>query len=73
MGNLYRTLRRMEEDGLVLSSWIKDNPGPQKRVYEVSEAGREALQFWAKGVEQRRNFLQKFLDLYEAQFGKEEQ
>jgi len=71
MGNLYRTLRRMEEDDWLVSTWIKDQPGPQKRVYEINEEGREALQAWSMGIEHLREVLTKFLNMYESTFGKE--
>ena len=44
VGNLYRVLRRLEEQGLVSSEWDETVPGPAKRVYELTDAGREALQ-----------------------------
>lgn len=71
MGNLYRTLRRMEEDNWLVSTWVKDQPGPQKRVYEISEEGREALQSWSVGIEHLKDVLTKFLNMYELHFRKE--
>ena len=70
MGNLYRTLRRMEGDGWLLSSWVKDHPGMQKRVYKITEEGRESLHSWVLGLEHLKSILKQFLNLYESQFGK---
>src|ERR671936_866291 len=38
MGNLYRVLRALEEDGLVSSRWEAGEPGPAKRRYEPTAA-----------------------------------
>lgn len=37
IGNLYRTLRRMEQDGLVTSVWNKKDNDRDKRVYTITE------------------------------------
>src|SRR5919204_446708 len=39
MGNLYRVLRALEEDGLVRSEWQADAPGPPDRPDEPAKAG----------------------------------
>ena len=36
IGNLYRTLRKMEKVGWVISVWEKGNIGPDKRKYEIT-------------------------------------
>lgn len=43
MPGLYRSLRSMEEDGLVASQWEKSQLGPPRRSYELSERGRNSL------------------------------
>lgn len=50
-GNLYRELRRMDADGLVASVWeASQTRGPARRVYEITNAGRRALDDWIMGV-----------------------
>lgn len=50
-GNLYRELRRMHTEGLVISVWEASQVrGPARRVYEITEAGRLALDRWVLGV-----------------------
>ena len=50
-GNLYRELRRMDADGLVASVWeAPQTRGPARRVYEITNAGRRALDDWIMGV-----------------------
>ena len=45
-GALYRTLRRLEENSFVVSSWDVSGTGPARRLYELTEAGEEHLLEW---------------------------
>ena len=45
-GLLYRTLRRMEEEGFLQSHWDTETGGPAKRLYKVTEDGEELLHAW---------------------------
>jgi poly-beta-hydroxybutyrate-responsive repressor len=65
MGNLYRVLRALEEDGLVTSRWEAGEPGPAKRTYELSTEGRHLLDEWAGALGRSRNRIDAFLDRYE--------
>jgi len=71
MGNLYRTLRRMEEDGWLHSTWVTDSPGPHKRVYEINDTGKQSLQSWAMGLQTLQSVLGRFFEMYQIQFPKE--
>lgn len=42
-GPVYRELRILEENGLVRSMWSAPQSGPVPRVYELTDAGRAAL------------------------------
>jgi PadR family transcriptional regulator, regulatory protein PadR len=64
MGNLYRLLRALEEDGLVKSHWDATVPGPAKRVYELTDAGRELLDEWAAGLDRAAKRISVFLKRY---------
>lgn len=64
-GHLYRTLRRMEEAGLVSSEWAEEGPGPLKRVYRITSAGRRLLDEWVVSLRQTRQVLEKFLRAYQ--------
>ena len=65
MGNLYRTLRAMEADGLVTSEWDAEAPGPAKRRYELTPAGRRLLDEWAAALGLARDRIEGFLRRYE--------
>jgi PadR family transcriptional regulator PadR len=42
-GRLYRALRALEEAELVQSAWQSSAGGPDRRTYELTEAGEERL------------------------------
>jgi len=44
-GQVYTTLQRLERDGLISGNGVPDD-GRQKRVYELTQAGRDALTEW---------------------------
>ena len=64
MGNLYRLLRALEEDGIVRSEWDESVPGPAKRTYELTDEGRDLLRAWAKALAQTQLVVQSFIDRY---------
>ncbi len=65
MGNLYRVLRGLEEDGLVTSRWEAGEPGPAKRIYELTDGGRRLLDEWAGALQGSCERIVTFLDRYE--------
>src|SRR6266478_9308823 len=48
MGNLYRLLRGLEEEGLVSSEWDSHSAGPAKRRYTLTKTGAQLLDQWAE-------------------------
>ena len=65
MGNLYRVLRALEEDGLVTSRWESGEPGPAKRTYELTPGGARLLDEWAAALQRSRDRVDTFLERYE--------
>src|SRR5437764_6817389 len=65
MGNLYRSLRALEEEGLVTSEWDAEAAGPAKRRYELAPAGARLLDEWAAALGQARDRIDGFLRRYE--------
>ena len=45
---LYRTLRTLEKNGHVTSSWDTESPGPARRVYSLTKSGELHLQEWSE-------------------------
>jgi len=65
MGNLYRLLRGLEEEGLVSSEWDEDSPGPAKRRYVITEHGLHLLDQWVEALRSSQERTARFLDRYE--------
>ena len=64
MSTLYRTLRQLEKDGLLDSSWEPGPAGPARRVYNLTDAGRAWLDSWAGVLEAYRGMIDRFFGLY---------
>ncbi len=64
MGNLYRFLRLLEGEGIVRSEWDDDEPGPSKRVYELTDEGRALLDDWAQALRGAQERIDSFLTSY---------
>lgn len=62
---VYRHLRRMEEDGLVKSTWDTSGTGPAKRLYSLTLEGEDVLQSWAVVMRQDMKILGAFLEQYD--------
>ena len=65
VGNLYRILRALEDEGLVVSEWRADLPGPARRTYELTPAGLRVLDQWVEALRRAQDGIQTFLDRYE--------
>jgi PadR family transcriptional regulator PadR len=63
-GTLYRTLRQMEKNGMVESTWETSKGGPARRMYCLTDIGEAYLDFWAEALEQYRRNMDAFLRLY---------
>jgi PadR family transcriptional regulator, regulatory protein PadR len=64
-GGLYRTLRGLEEEGLVRSAWQASQAGPDRRIYELTRAGMEALHLQAKALAAGTEIMGSFVGRYE--------
>ena len=64
VGQVYRTLRDLEDAGLVTSSWSSEPAGPQRRDYELTESGYAALDEWAAVMKERARLLAEFQARY---------
>ena len=63
-GTMYRTLREMEENGVVKSKWETAKGGPARRVYSITDAGEAYLQFWVESLEQYQRNMDAFFSIY---------
>lgn len=60
-GAVYRTLRSLEDTGLVESSWTPSAAGPPKRVYVVTPAGDHVLDVWTCSLRETHDALTAYL------------
>jgi DNA-binding PadR family transcriptional regulator len=63
IGQIYVTLQRLERDGLVRGKDVVQTTRPNKRVYDLTDAGREAVIEWidkpGEGLRVRDEFFMK--------------
>ena len=60
-GMIYRHLRQLEEDGLVRSEWETQGSGAARRVYQITEDGKQILAAWVDYMEGQAEKLKKFV------------
>lgn len=65
VSTLYRTLRKMESEGLVISGWEQGGQGPRRRVYEITAAGRDELDQWVKILKTRKSRIEALVGAYD--------
>lgn len=52
IGQIYTTLGRLERDGFVTGDVVAQNGRPDKKIYAITEAGRDELLRWLNDQEQ---------------------
>ncbi len=63
---VYRSLREMEDLGLVSSSWDADGSlGPQRRVYRITPEGEAYLAEWVVDLKRTRDEIEALIHQYE--------
>ena len=68
-GSVYRTLRRMENEGLCSSEWdVRDEEGgpSPRRMYVITDEGEAYLKAWAKACEEYHRLMDQFGQLYKS-------
>ncbi len=63
-GMIYRHLRELEADGLVLSEWQTEGTGPARRIYRLTAEGEDALALWIDYMKIQANKLMNFINEY---------
>ena len=61
---LYRSLRGMDQAGLVECWWEPSQSGPARRTYALTEAGRGRLDAWTGSLSEVHRLLGDFLIRY---------
>ena len=63
-GMIYRHLREMEDNGLVISEWKTDEAGPAKRIYRLTTEGNEVLCSWIDYMGTQAKKMLAFIEMY---------
>lgn len=63
---LYRTLKKMEESGLLTSHWQAAPPGKPKRIFTITEEGSHCLANWHETLTAYQENIQLMLAQIEA-------
>lgn len=63
-GVVYRTLRVLEREGLVRSTWESSEAGPSKRSYSLTPSGEQVLVAWADTLQDCATMLDEYLARY---------
>lgn len=63
-GGLYRTLRLLEQEGLITSDWGTSDVGPRRRNYRLTGEGMDWLHAWAGSMRYTRDVLDRYLVRY---------
>ena len=66
-GTLYRTLRQMEKNGDIESTWDTTKTGPARRMHSITDAGEAYLDLWVASLRQSQRHMDAFLRLYHSQ------
>jgi poly-beta-hydroxybutyrate-responsive repressor len=61
---VYRTLRQLEQQGLVDSFWDTSASGPARRMYSLTSAGEMMLSGWIGMLERYQQGLVSLMEFY---------
>ena len=59
---LYRSLKKMENIGLVVSNWDTENFIKPRRIYKITDQGRACLAVWKDTLKAYKKNLEKILE-----------
>ncbi|MBN1861519.1 MAG: PadR family transcriptional regulator [Candidatus Thermoplasmatota archaeon] len=68
-GTMYTTLRRMEKEKLLISSWKKNKSGPDQRQYHVTKKGKNYLKNYLQMIIERKKMIDGMATFYYKHFG----
>ena len=64
-GTIYPALLKLEQEGCISSEWGVSDNNRKAKYYRLTRAGRKQLQESARGWEQTKSILERFLALGE--------
>ena len=69
---IYRALREMESSGWVESYPGDKSRGPRRRVYHITEQGRQHLEIWIEDLRRTRREIELLIEAFERDVQTEE-
>lgn len=61
LAGIYRTLRQMDHDRMVASTWEPSDAGPDRRVYALTERGTDAAESYLGAMKRARAHIDRLL------------
>ncbi len=61
-GAIYRMLRHLEDNKMVESEWDTSGSGPAKRLYTITQNGRDNLMLWFETLKSHQTALNDFIE-----------
>lgn len=61
---VYRNLNKMESEGYIESRWVTNEPGPAKKIYKITEQGKEYLESYVQFFKERKELFERFIEEY---------
>jgi len=68
-GAIYTMLRRLEQRGLLTSRWEKKSSRADRRVYTITEEGKQFLSDGLEMVKKRRRLMDDLVRFFDDNFG----
>ncbi|WP_430884966.1 PadR family transcriptional regulator [Fusibacter sp. JL216-2] len=62
---IYRKLSELEKKGCITSEWADSDAGPRKKIYSITDQGRDQLAEFKEDIEGSIKRLNNFLRLYD--------
>ena len=62
---IYRALRDLEDSGCATSRWDDDSQGPRRRVYQITQDGKDYLKIWIADLRRTRQEIDALIAAYE--------
>jgi PadR family transcriptional regulator PadR len=70
IGNLYRSLNRMQKDGYVTKRKVAGEAGPDRQIYSITARGKGLLAGWMEELDETVKMINKLVNNYKRNYGK---
>jgi PadR family transcriptional regulator PadR len=68
IGNLYRSLAKLQKNGVVSKKKMPSESGPDKQVYQITAAGKKLLASWIAELEEEVKVIKKLINNYKKNY-----